>query len=94
MTTPYVPGDLPHLGHAVPAETDIGTLIGRAEPSRAWRIVRMILGVLGIIALAEFVVASIVLLVLAGGIVSRIDQVTTPDPVVTGCPFGPDDCGG
>jgi hypothetical protein len=64
------------------------------EPSRAWRIVRMTFGVLGILALLEAIVIMTFALALAGSVASRLHNATPPAPVVTGCPFGPDSCGG
>lgn len=87
----YVPGRTDPMVLGSPTEIE---MVAISEPSRAWRIVRMTLGVLGILALIEAVVIMTFALVLAGSLASRLHDATTPAPVVTGCPFGPDACGG
>lgn len=78
---------------AVPAAASVEP-IATPEPSRAWRVVRMILGVLGIVALVQAVIVMSALFVLAASITSRLGAATDPAPAVTGRPFGEGGCGG
>lgn len=66
------------------------TILDGGDP-RSWRITRMILAVVAIVALAELIIFMTVALALG---VSIADRIAHPAPVVTGCPFGPDACGG
>jgi hypothetical protein len=89
-STPFARGQGPIV--IAPPATELTTIGG---PSRAWRIVRMALGVLGIIALIEAVIVMTMLFALAGAVTSRIGDIEpTPDVGLTGCPFvDPADCG-
>jgi hypothetical protein len=99
--TPYVPGgvipssvspEARRLMGVIPSEPIV--LDSIAEPSRTWRIVRMALGVLGVIALIEAIIVMTMLFALAGTVASRIGGID-PTPAATGCPFDdPADCGG
>lgn len=76
-------------GVRIPVTAEVSTeLLGQP---RSWRITRMILAVVAIVALAELIIFMTVALALG---VSIADRIAHPAPVVTGCPFGPDACGG
>lgn len=106
--TPYVPGGFAKggrtpppsaLSDSIPALIAEGGAISLLDPgpSRPWRIVRMILGILGIVALLQFIVVMTLAFTLAGSVVSRLGGVAepTPDVGLTGCPYvDPADCGG
>ena len=79
----------------LPVTAEVTTeLVGDAP--RSWRITRMILSWVAVIALVELIIFMTVALAFGVTFASRLAAVTdqTPAPAATGCPFGPDLCGG
>lgn len=85
--TDHRPGDLPH-----PRRTSAARY-----PNVAERIIRSARDVAAIVALILVSVLMVLLLGVIAAIGHRLDQVDStidPAPSVTGCPFGPGECGG
>jgi hypothetical protein len=85
------PEDFTPEGAFLPIHEVVGSPI---YPNLAERVLRMVLHVVGIVALVLVSLLMLVLLRLGTQIGSAVDRVNSPDPGTTGCPFGNGECGG
>lgn len=77
-----------------PPEMTVTNLAADRYPNLAERIVRVMLHIMAIFALALASTIMLFLIVSASRISSAVQDIGTPDPAVTGCPFGDENCGG
>lgn len=63
-------------------------------PNIVERIVRVVLHVVGTVALILASVLMLTLIRFGLNVGNAVDRFNTPDPAVTGCPFGDGECGG
>lgn len=75
-------------------EMTVTNLEADRSPNLAERIVRVVLHIMAIITLALASTIMLLLLVSAARIYSAVQDIGTPDPVVTGCPIDDENCGG
>lgn len=96
MAGPFRPGDFP------PTAQQMNELVAASRyPNKAERTVRVVKDLLASLALLLASVLMVLLLSVVIAIGHRLGQVSDdlgtepgPEPTVTGCPFGPDQCGG
>lgn len=81
-----------------PPEEEAPTLepiqVGPAYSNLGERIVRVVMHVVAIITMMLAVLLMLTFIRLGAQIGAAVDRVNDPGPVVSGCPFGDEECGG
>lgn len=70
------------------------TEAGPTYPNLGERVIRIVLHVVAIITMALAALLMLTFIRIGAQIGDAVDRVRAPDPLVTGCPFGDEECGG